>query len=255
VSDHRERLAWARRHLDALDKSIDQFIEGKPYHMRAEENPEGGHQHYRAILEVRKEPPVRDWGMMAGDVIHGLRSALDNLAYALQVKHSGPPADPKKVLVQFIICDDAKDWSGQCYKIKAMSPDVRAEIERLQPYHRADPTKRHILSILRDLSNVDKHRRLLVVVAVAPNVGFTLFNQITALTGYSGPLVDGTVIALWKIDGPLPKPEMNMDYTMPLSIEFPDEWPAWRGNVTKVLEVAADHVENVIFPKLESFLR
>jgi hypothetical protein len=53
---------------------------------------------YRLILEQFKEPPLSDeWGLLIGDCVHNLRSALDNLCFALAIQRCDPPSDPRGI--------------------------------------------------------------------------------------------------------------------------------------------------------------
>jgi hypothetical protein len=241
-----------------LNRAIGRFEESKPYRVRREPHPDGVDNHYSGILEDAIQPPLRDWGLMAGDVVHALRSALDNLAYALEVAHSGPPADPKKVRVQFVICDDVKDWESVFYHIKRLSPAAQATIKGLQPYNRTDPNKIHSLSVLRDLANVDKHRELLLVLTAINRAALTVstaLEQQTQITGYEGPFEDGKVVAVWKEVGRPPNLKVNMDVKLSFEIRFAYGWPAWGWNVPEQLKGMADFIENGVFPDLEPFLR
>jgi hypothetical protein len=135
------------------------------------------------------------------------------------------------------------------------------EIERLQPYHRPDPKFRAALGVLRDLSNIDKHRHIVVTLAAATASGIRLehpaINPGTYVTGYSGPLKKGTVIARWKFIGapPAAEAEVRVQADMGVNIAFADGWPAYRGDVIGFLDGLIAYTRDTIFPPLEALLK
>ncbi|GAC1399098.1 MAG: hypothetical protein NVSMB56_14050 [Pyrinomonadaceae bacterium] len=56
------------------------FINSNPYRIERESDPQTGYNVYR-VFDIQT-PPV-EIGLLAGDVIHNLRSVLDHLAYQL----------------------------------------------------------------------------------------------------------------------------------------------------------------------------
>src|SRR5205085_1988592 len=103
-----------------------------------------------SVVDVKPTPA--DFSLMVGDIVHGMRSALDNLVYALAVKESGAPAADGSTVLQFPIADHSLAWfnpakkKGQRDRIALLSIAARAEIERLQPYSRIDPRAPNYLS-------------------------------------------------------------------------------------------------------------
>lgn len=123
------------------------------------------------VFRVRGNPnvPLR-FPVIAGEIIHHLRSALDHLVVALAVSAN------QKVLNthQFPICRSAdkfqKAVTSGC--IKGISASARDRIEKAQPYFQAKPDD-YILTVLHELDIRDKHRVLLFAVAAA-SMGDTL---------------------------------------------------------------------------------
>lgn len=60
--------------------------------------------------------------------------------------------------------------------IQGLGRGARAEVDRLQPYHRRKSPENRVLSVLRDLSNRDKHR-------APPMTVMTLVDSQTRLAG------------------------------------------------------------------------
>lgn len=91
--------------------------------------------------------------ILTGQIINGLRSALDYLVANLAQLDSGRA----KRRTQFPIEDSAKDFSGRTTSFLAgLNRAHIAAIEKLQPYNGCVWTKR-----LRVLSNLDKHNSLI----------------------------------------------------------------------------------------------
>jgi hypothetical protein len=79
-------------HLSCLDKRINSFInKGKLYEFDPLDDLETG----QIVIygEGIREPPVEEWGVIIGDVVHNLRSALDHLVWQLTLANGNiPPA-------------------------------------------------------------------------------------------------------------------------------------------------------------------
>jgi hypothetical protein len=255
--DHQYKLEWARKHLDTLKASIQVFLNSEPYiAIQKYDDEEGG---YQARLDRQLEVPL-DWSLMVGDIIHNARSALDNLAYALAIKNSGPLSDDDARDVQFVLYEKRPDdfFSRSLFRLGLLSDVARTEIEKLQPYHRPDPAYRHPLAVLADLSNIDKHRHLILAVDTAQSASVSLegsgIEPGTRIGGYSGPLEDRTVIARWKLAGFPPNAKVNMSAEISILITFPQGRPAWGGSIVGFLDALLDHIRDVVFPPLEAIL-
>jgi hypothetical protein len=100
------------------------------------------------------EPVPHIIKILVGEIIYNLRAALDYLVYELAYLDSGEIKNG----TQFIIEDREKVFQRKRNsKLKGVSDEHVAIIERLQPYNGCDWTR-----ILRELSNPDKHRRLTI---------------------------------------------------------------------------------------------
>ncbi len=53
---------------------------------------------FKLIVEQFADPPpLEEWGVLVGECAHNLRSALDNLAFALARLRRDPPPDPGRI--------------------------------------------------------------------------------------------------------------------------------------------------------------
>jgi hypothetical protein len=137
----------------------------------------------KQTIEIRlgqvATPPLVEWGVMVGDIVHNLRSALDVMVWDLsvfwQARHGKalPPAnladlpkrDPGRKWrgIRFPVCVHEKDWkSHEAEALWAIDPEVSALFCRLQPWHTGKLGKRlperEPLNVLHELWNADKHQ-------------------------------------------------------------------------------------------------
>lgn len=125
--------------------------------------PREGRLGFRIILEEFSQPPPFDhWGLLLGECAHNLRSALDNLAYALARSHQDPPKSPGNIAFPIFI--ESNKFKIERQKRLIELPLEAADlIEKLQPFQRNGTPEfgfpeNDFLGLLQKLNNVDKHR-------------------------------------------------------------------------------------------------
>lgn len=143
--------------FDELRIEIGEFLDAEqgPHSSRGEFNEDTWEWIER--FQARK-PPIR-WGILLGDCVHNLRSALDHLICQVTLLDGGTTDDCAKT--QFPIASESETqfermadrWLPSCFSAKH-----RAMVKEPQPFHAGDQASRHPLSVLATLSNVDKHR-------------------------------------------------------------------------------------------------
>jgi len=107
-----------------------------------------------------REPPLR-WGVILGECVHNLRSALDHLICQVTLLDGGRMDDCADT--QFPIASKSEQQFENMADRRlpaCFSDKHRAMVKEPQPYHAGDGADRHPLSLLADLSNADKHRVL-----------------------------------------------------------------------------------------------
>ncbi|PYR48161.1 MAG: hypothetical protein DMF89_16460 [Acidobacteria bacterium] len=132
--------------------------------------------------------------VIAGEIIYQLRSSIDHLTCALILRDGGTLSDKS----QFPIYrfrptkkDEIRRYEGQVKGITRS--DVLTYIERSQPYHRLNDRDRHWLAILKVLSNTDKHRSLVLHVAlVKPKIRVFMASDDGDITMTGESLDNGT---------------------------------------------------------------
>jgi hypothetical protein len=128
-------------------------------------------------LSVRKSPDA-EWGTIIGDIVHNYHSALDSLYFALisHFANTGGKAVTKwdQEHISFPIFDTAENFAKNTKEIKKYNAtQVLNDLLSYQPFEYINEFVQeqqienvlsgHPLKILRDLSNLDKHRGLHVI--------------------------------------------------------------------------------------------
>jgi hypothetical protein len=104
-------------------------------------------------LDLVRPIPL-EWSVSLGQIVHNLRSALDNAVYALALVHKGRSVSQSS----FPIFTEASKYPTKgAPKVKALPEDARLLIESLQPF-RSDSHVSNALRSVNALSNQDKHR-------------------------------------------------------------------------------------------------
>jgi hypothetical protein len=188
----RAKVTRAFQHALSLSKQCEAYAASNPITLTCRWEDDA----HVAYLEGQV-PPVY-LGLSLGDVIHNLRSALDQLAWALAWSHSPEALDDERIArrIFFPITHSLKQFQEH-RTIPYLPPDAAAKLEAEQPYNY--PADRlHPGAAIQDWSNSDKHRVLMVALgqisaddlAIQANVPIDV-NDITPLVEPS-TLVDPT---------------------------------------------------------------
>lgn len=164
----RLKVHRARGHLDALDIERKRFTDTNPFRLVVEPDLATGED----VVRFRCDEPIRVplvLGLIAGDAIHNLRSALDHVIYQLALAGGG---DGDRT--QFPIFEDGHAYADHVGRLlEGVPEDERSKIKELQPFRArtlieagaAPPTTARdplavnmYLMFLGRLDNLDKHR-------------------------------------------------------------------------------------------------
>ena len=152
----RVKIDRAKKHLNELGAEISAFLAAQPYDIIIDENTEPGKRLYR--IKNRKLIPS-DWGGAIGDIVHNLRSSLDNLATALAIANGTTSKDIlKNTYFPIGTCKAGFEKLLPNY-LRGASPDARRLVERLKPY----PGGTDAFRRLHDLDVLDKHSAIVPV--------------------------------------------------------------------------------------------
>ena len=241
------KLARADEHLGTLDDEIALFLETQPYAVRFEIDEHTAQKVAR--IYVNGEPPSIKWGLMIGDCVHNMRSALDHLAWEL----SGPKPPPK---TEFPIFHDGKKFQsresgGGLYKIRGIKDTkARALIESVQPcYSQPNRPKGHPLYSLHALSNPNKHQVLHLGVpsSVERPIGWKVGDRVHRQPAFSGSFKDGAEIGRFT-----PRPgesergvDVNVHFSFDISFDLSGPGSGWPviGGLRRIREVIRVDIE------------
>lgn len=212
--------------------------------------------HYVTIETIKPLEHVR-WGMVLGDFVHNLRSALDHLVWQLTIVRDGSPPDPIPrhsawEAAQFPILSNPSDWLRVDRKgarkgrpsvqtgmgrVERVPPLAQTRIKRLQPFATRQP-ERHPLWVLAELSNIDKHRfpHLVGFVARPPKITYPAASNVELVYKTSPrPFIRKTLLAHNRVDPREAAGSMQMEYPPLLDVAFSDGPPAYGGSLLETI--------------------
>jgi hypothetical protein len=186
------KLNRAEFHIKTLKESIDAFFESKPLEIVRGVNPDSNEVF--GVLRVKRECPPA-WGILVGDFIHNLRSALDHLVWQLVIHETGNP--PPTFDTQFPIFQTEAGYKtrGEQVRLKGVGANAKALIKTLQPFSTGEGTNSPLWH-LHELSNFDKHRRICLASAVTHDLHVQgVAGEIVGLMlAKQGKLQDGAIL-------------------------------------------------------------
>lgn len=173
------KMTRARELLATLEAELGLYYEQDVYDAVVEYDDDSAR--YIVWPKVLVEPPLRA-SLLVGECAYHMRSALDHLAHALVAANNGTPTHK----TQFPICE--KPGPNLPFVAGGVSRVARRAIDSFQPYRKGEDPASHPLAILRRVSNIDKHRYLVLGTVVFAN-GFI---QLVEDTASGGRVVDYT---------------------------------------------------------------
>jgi len=191
------KIERANKHIMDLEREVSAFIEDNPGRelLACDTDPETGDIIYR--VKYNRPIPIAIQ-LIAGDIAHNLRSALDHLVWQLVEAGGGRPNG----FTALPVCKDTEHFQSRktTKKVAGIAPEAKRLVELMQPYNALD----NMLLAITEVNNFDKHRLLFVVAKkiTATRVG------IGERTAASLPPGAGTVLDLtfdWITDGDTPR--------------------------------------------------
>lgn len=226
------KVMRADRHGRELAESIAAWTVSSEVRHRGEYSDE--RRRFRIIVEdFNPAPDFTQWGLLVGDCAHNLRSALDNLAFALARLERDPPRDPRGVTFPIYVDEDAFDREGRS-RIKQLPPAAANIITALQPFQPETPIAgvvraADLLLALHRLNNADKHQIprivLLAPTEIAFNVTVAFFTDEAAaanvppdMTIWADPVGPGVVLLEQRAKDPIKEVTLNLSGTWQVSL-------------------------------------
>ena len=171
------KVARAYEHIEDVKQLAQDWLGTDAYTVAREIDPETGHTVCKA--RIKGQPPV-EIGLVVGDAVHNLRSALDHAVYALAERHLGPlPIEAQERLAFPIVGNQNSKGqpadgsvifqellTGRRRLVELLPDNVLRYIESIQPYRwEGEGFRHHWLWFVHDLDRIDKHRRIHVASA------------------------------------------------------------------------------------------
>jgi len=160
LSGPRAKIERAYEHRNALESELVPVLSGERHQIQlsAKLDPDTGNHVFR--VASMPESFRRRVAVIVGDLVHNLRSALDQLAWQLVLDYSGRPTKRGEIKrIKFPIETDSQRLT-RTHTFNKVSPSDQTLLDRAQPYNGLDDPKLHGLTILEELSNRDKHQTL-----------------------------------------------------------------------------------------------
>jgi hypothetical protein len=239
----------AHHHFQILKQSVGGFFDRHPYRMRPEPNDDL--TEYRFYVDWTEDVPIDEWGLVFGDGVHCLRSALDHAVQGIAVQQSGQDPPPSHRTLEFPITSDNDAWSKAKWHVQTLSEPARRRIRRLQPHDDAVAFDMRPLGGLQEFDNTDKHRIIHVVTVMPRETGHHITGLIpgqqVTFDHRVGPIKNGTPTVTIALDRPTPDVKMASDLTLDIGI------PRVRGDgrestlpLWEVIDVMAGAVRDIL---------
>jgi hypothetical protein len=151
----------AKESIDYLNTWIVEILRENPQPYRVSGEFEGNRREYVVKVFGELNVPLRV-AVIAGEIIHHLRSSLDHLICALAINEGVAPEDTGRL--QFPICSTPEKFEEAVKKgqINGISTNAYDFIKAIQPYNTNNGFEASKLYWLHHWDNADKHRLLIV---------------------------------------------------------------------------------------------
>ena len=238
LEEARLKFRRGKEHLKALDDEFRRFHADETYGVACEYDSE--RSQYVGRFKICRPIPQHSWGLLLGDSVHNVRSALDYVAWRLA------GSDPSDLATLFPICIHPAKFQSQRFRFRRIHPDVIAEIESMQPYKRPDPIHSR-LWLVEELDARDKHKLITMTQAITRVHSVRGKGQITIpYAAVEQPIEHDTVLV--EFDG-IPDENVEMEFEFASHVIFERGVvgdPRNTYGVIRCLEEAYADVEKVI---------
>jgi hypothetical protein len=158
-----QRIERAKEQRGDLEKEMRAWTEAGAYRVGSYVDAQSGYTVFYVHELADITPRIV---ALISEILHTLRTALDNLAYQLFLVCRTDPADEGE-RIYFPIYDDTKTTEADAFgKIQPFRKEIVEAVRKVNPCKSGQP----LLWILHRLDIVNKHRRILVEVLVNHSV-------------------------------------------------------------------------------------
>jgi hypothetical protein len=179
----RAKIQRARLHIAELGESVRAFADHAPYKITGEHDQATNEFVFRAEAVPDFAPVPIDLILIAGEVAHQLRSALDHLVWQLVIANTGLPPPRPATRIQFPIFKTEAGYNERAPSmIVGVSDNARMRIQAAQPYHAGPDAERTLTWVVQQLNNTEKHR----IIPVTTSYSFV--GRVRMFVGDSAPV-------------------------------------------------------------------
>jgi hypothetical protein len=246
----RAKIERALLHLREFGDRVRNFTDQAPYKVRGEHNPETNEVVFVAEANHDCPPIPLDLSLIAGEVAHQLRSALDHLIWQLVLAHTGQA--PQGTKSGFPIFKTEAGFEQRAGSMIAGVSDRAAErIRGAQPYHLGADAESALTWVIHELNNTDKHRLIPVAVehtsvgSVAMTTDEGVVSEILPWQEHvREPLHDGVEIA--RVQIPEGSSGARFDIPLGFDVAFEQLGAVRRHPAADLLGKAVRHVNDLV---------
>lgn len=173
------KLARAQEHHDLLEQEVRDFIEQDPQPIGLSIPYLDTESGWHVCLAIAREPPPPRLGVLLGDLLHNVRSALDHLVRQLVILNEETPRAGGRGN-DYPLAMTEHEWrTAEGSSLRGVAEEHRATIQITQPYRAGPGAEDTIPGHLRRLSDVDKHQVVHPTLAVILDPGERLTARVT----------------------------------------------------------------------------
>jgi hypothetical protein len=243
------KIERAEFHLTELGIGVREYLQTAPFRIVGEYE-EATHEYViRAEAVPNYDPVPLHLNLIAGEVVHQLRSILDLLVWDLVIENTGAP--PPGTESGFPIFRTADGYNRRAARmIRGVSDSAANRIQAAQPFNLGDRAEEALTWAVQELNNTDKHRLIPVtlIYAFVGAVEMTVAgNRPVVILPWQEfvrePLTDGAEI----VRVPVPDGE-NATFNVPIGVDiaFQQVGALRNHSVNDLLAKATNHVRQLV---------
>jgi hypothetical protein len=216
----RAKIVRAEYHLKSFDRERREWGDSSPYAIVSRYDADKSQWTFRVYREpLREQADSNAFGLIIGDYVHSLRSALDHLVWALVTvanKRTVGKEDERRIAFPIITGHPREFWSNKP-TIDHLTTEQGLMLEQFQPYRAIGNEKTTALAHLHALWNLDKHKLITPIKVTLAKTESPVFSASDArIIGEPEwdaevALVDGTDIAWVTAEVIGGEPKVDMD--------------------------------------------
>ncbi len=174
-----QKVERANKLIEEFEGAIAKYFFGGTFKVEVKKGFLNEPTRYCIDARLTTLPPL-DMAILCGDILHNLRTSLDQLVTQLAIANGASSQKSHS----FVISVDEKRFLSNAKKgsFSGLSKDMVEEIKNSQPFKAKTPEEHH-LEVLRVLNNIDKHA---LPISVA---GFSIMGPTINIGGKNNPTI------------------------------------------------------------------